>query len=86
MATPQSDNRSAERRARDEEIASEPQRPPLDLPPDAKATPVERHLEQRRRHPMAVVGIVENGAVRPVDPAVGLPEGARVIIVALQEG
>jgi hypothetical protein len=31
---------------------------------------------------MAIAGIVENGLVRPIDPAVKLPEHSRVIIVA----
>ena len=85
MLTPDPDNRSPDRRARDEQIASEPHRPPLDLPEGAEPAPVETHLEQRRHHPMAVVGIVEDGVVRPVDPAVKLPERARVIIVASDE-
>jgi hypothetical protein len=82
MTNPTIDERSPERRARDEQIAAEPQMPPLALPPDAPATPLETHLDRQRRHPVAVVGVVENGLVRPLDPAVKLPEGSRVIIVA----
>jgi hypothetical protein len=37
-----------------------------------------------RRRPVAVAGIVENGLVRPLDPAVKLPEHSRVIIVATE--
>ena len=59
--------------------------PPLELPPEAPATPVETHLDQQRRHPVAIVGVVENGLVRPIDPAVKLPEHSRVIIVASEE-
>ena len=81
MTTPNIDERSPERRARDEQIAAEPQMPPLELPPDASASPVENHLGRQRRHPVAVVGVVENGLVRPIDPAVKLPERSRVIIV-----
>jgi hypothetical protein len=43
---------------------------------------VEAHLNQPRRRPVAVAGVVENGLVRPLDPAVKLAEHARVIIVA----
>jgi hypothetical protein len=42
---------------------------------------METHLRKSRR-PVAVAGIVENGLIRPLDPAVRLPEHARVIIVA----
>ena len=55
---------------------------PLELPPDAAPASVEPHLSRLNRRPMAIAGIVENGVVRPVDPAVKLPEHARVIIVA----
>jgi hypothetical protein len=84
MTTPGIDPRSPERRARDEQIAAEPQLPPLNLPPDAPASSVEAHLERRRRRPLAVAGVVENGLVRPLDPDVKLPEHSRVIIVATE--
>lgn len=84
MTTTQDDHRSAERRARDERIAAEPQLPLLDLPAGAPSSPVEAHLS-RRRHPVAVVGVVENRLVRPLDPAVKLSERSRVIIVAPEE-
>jgi hypothetical protein len=45
-------------------------------------TPVESQLARLRRQPVAITGIVENGLVRPVDPAIKLPENSRVIIVA----
>ena len=76
------DQRSAERRARDDQIATEPQLAPPDLPAGSKPMPVEAHLARLRRQPVAITGIVENGLVRPVDPAVKLPEHSRVIIVA----
>ena len=86
MTTPEADRRSPERRARDEQIAAEPQMPPPELPPDASPLPVEAHLaRQQVRRPVAVVGVVENGLVRPLDPAVKLPERSRVIIVASEE-
>ncbi len=85
MTTPAMDERSPERRARDEQVAAEPRMPPLELPPEAPATPVETHLDRHRRHPVAVVGVVENGLVHPIDPAVKLPERSRVIIVASEE-
>ena len=81
MTSPDVDQRSPGRRARDEQVAAEPQLAPLELPPDASPSPVEAHLERRRR-PLAVVGVVENGLVRPLDPTVKLPERSRVIIVA----
>jgi hypothetical protein len=84
MTTPEIDQRSLARRARDEQIAAEPQLPPPPLPPDATPSPMESHLGRIRRRPVAVAGIVENGLVRPLDPAVKLAEHARVIIVAAE--
>lgn len=43
-----------------------------------------RSALRRSRRPVAVAGVVENGVVRPVDPAVRLTERARVIIVATE--
>jgi hypothetical protein len=83
MLTPAEDKRSAARRALDEQIASEPPLAPLDLPIDAPFSPVESHLGRRRR-PLAVAGVVENGLIRLLDPAVKLPEHSRVIIVTTE--
>jgi hypothetical protein len=85
MTTPEADDRSPGRRARDEQIAAEPQIAPRELPSDAPAAPVEAHLRGRRSRPLAVAGVVENGLVRPLDPAVKLPERSRVIIVASED-
>jgi hypothetical protein len=63
----------------DEEIANESQRVPPSVVGEAK--PLEAYLGRPRR-PVAIVGIVENGVVKPVDPTVKLPERSRVIIVA----
>ena len=82
MTIPNVDQRSPERRARDEQIAAEPPLAPLELPPDTAPSSMETHLGRLRRRPLAVMGIVENGLVRPLDPVVKLPEHARVIIVA----
>jgi hypothetical protein len=82
MPIPDVDKRSPGRRARDDKIAAEPPLAPLKLPADAPLGPVEAHLSQHRRRPVAVAGVVENGLVRPLDPAVKLAEHARVIIVA----
>ena len=82
MPKPEADARSVARRARDEQIAAEPRRVPLDLPKDAPTSPLEDLVHHKRRRPLAVAGIVENGLVRPLDPAVKLPEHARVIIVS----
>ena len=85
MSTPEPDKRSVGRRARDEQIAAEHHIAPLELPPDAPSSPVEAHLGQHRRRPIAVAGVVENGLVRPLDPAVKLAEHSRVIIVATEQ-
>jgi hypothetical protein len=82
MTTPAADQRSAERRARDEQIAAESPLPGPTLAPGAATAPVESHLARLRKQPLAITGIVENGLVRPLDPAVILPEHSRVIIVA----
>ena len=84
MTIPESDNRSNRCRALDEQIAAEPKMPPLELPPNSFSSSVETHLAQRRRRPLAVAGVVENGLVRPLDPTVKLPELSRVIIVAAE--
>ena len=82
--TPSADDRSAARRALDEQIAGELPLPPLPLPLGAPARPVEEDLARHKRRPLAVAGIVENGLVRPLDPAVKLPELSHVIIVAAE--
>jgi hypothetical protein len=79
-----SDPRNSERRTIDERVAAEPHLPPPQLPVDAPALPVETFLGRRNRRPVAVEGVVENGVVRPVDPAVKLLEHSRVIIVATE--
>lgn len=79
---PTADQRSADRRARDEGIAAEPQLPPPNIPPSAVPMPIETHLARIRQQPQAIRGIVENGVIRPLDPAVKLPERSRVIIIA----
>ena len=85
MTTPEVDQRSPGRRARDEQIAAETQMAPLGVPPDAAWSSVEAHLGRPRRRPLAVAGVVENGLVRPLDPTVKLPEHSRVIIVASEQ-
>lgn len=84
MTTPEMDRRSPERRGRDEQIAAEAQMVQPELPLDAIAVPVESHLARLRGRPVAVAGIVENGLIRPLDPAVKLAEHSRVIIVAAE--
>lgn len=84
MSKPEADNRSPDQRASDERIASEPKRDPLDIPPGIKAKPLETHLRNLHRRPLALAGIVENGLVRPLDSNVKLPENARVIIIAAE--
>ncbi len=82
MAVSGIDSRSPERKARDEQIAAEPPLPHPQLSSAAVPLPVEAHLARLRRRPVAVAGVVENGLVRPLDPAVKLQEHSRVIIVA----
>jgi hypothetical protein len=82
MTGPQVDQRTPERRAQDEEIASDTKMPPLALPPDCTPSSMEAHLGRRLRRLLAVAGVVENGLVRPLDPGVKLAEHSRVIIVA----
>jgi hypothetical protein len=84
MITPEADQRSPDRLALDEQIAAEPQLPPLNLPPGAVPSSMESHLRKPRRRPLAVAGIVENGLVRPLDPTVKLTEHTRVIIVTAE--
>jgi hypothetical protein len=74
------DTRSPKRKAADEQIAAEPPLAPPDLPAGTRPRAVESFLPSRK--PVAVLGVVENGLVRPLDPAVILPERAKVIIVA----
>lgn len=81
MSVQKNDSRTPARRTLDEEIAAEPRLAPLDLPADTPTAPVEAFLGKRVARPVAVVGVVENGLVRPLDPAVKLPEHSRVIIV-----
>ena len=82
MPATQADSRSPGRRAQDEALAASPHLPPPELPADAVPAPVEIHLGNRQRHPLALAGIVENGRVRLLDSAVKLPEHSRVIVVA----
>lgn len=84
MSTSSKDERSVERRKRDEQIAAEPRLAPPKLRAEPTASPVESILARTNRRPLAVEGVVENGLVRPLDPTVTLPESARVIIVATQ--
>ena len=74
------DTRSDHRKALDEAIAFEPKRPLPPIPPGTVPRPLEHVLHQPK--PIAVYGVVENGLVRPLDPAVPLVEGQRVIIVS----
>ena len=74
------DHRSAERIARDEQIASDAPLTPPKLISSAMPQPMEMHRTPRR--PLAVAGVVENGLIRVLDASVHLPERSRVIIVA----
>jgi hypothetical protein len=80
MPATEPDLRSERRKALDEHLASEPHLPHPDIPPGEQPRSLEKLLPQRR--PVAVVGVVENGLVRLLDPRVTLPEHSRVIVVA----
>jgi hypothetical protein len=80
MPIPEPDLRSERRKTLDEQLASEPHLPLPEIPPGDQPRPLETHLRPRR--PVAVVGVVENGLVRVLDPLVRLPEHSRVIVVA----
>jgi hypothetical protein len=80
MPTTEPDLRSERRKALDEQLASEPHLPHPDIPPGEQPRPLKELLRHRR--PVAVVGVVENGLVRLLDPQVTLPEHSRVIVVA----
>jgi hypothetical protein len=84
MIRPKPDDRSDAQREIDERIASEAPLSPPEITPGTVPLPLEAVLRGRSGHPFAVAGIVENGLVKPLDPAVRLPEHARVIIVAAQ--
>ena len=86
MPSPQPDQRSDRRKFLDEQVSAEPPLPPPNLAADLQPMPVEEHLRRRRRRPLAVMGVVENGLVRPLDPQVKLPERAQVIIVSSEPG
>jgi hypothetical protein len=79
MIVPQEDTRTDARRRSDDQIAAEPPLPPANVGGEPK--PMEARLGRPRR-PVAIVGVVENGLIRPLDPTVTLPERSRVIIVA----
>ena len=85
MPTAEMDKRNAACRGRDEQIAAERLLAQPELPAGAPASRVEAHLRQTTRRPVAVAGVVENGLVRPLDPAVRMAEHARVIIVTSEQ-
>ena len=80
MASTTSDNRSPQRIAQDEQLAAAPH---LAAQSSGRriAQPMESLLRRRRR-PVALEGIVENGVVRLLDATVKLPDHSRVIVVA----
>jgi hypothetical protein len=84
MIAPSPDDRSPQRKALDEQIAAEPPIAWPEVQASANPVPIETLMASRRR-PIAVAGVVENGLVRPLDPAVRLAERARVIIVASED-
>lgn len=86
MPVPDPDRRSERRRLLDEQIAAEPQLPPPDLAPGSTPRPLEAYLAHRQCRPVAAMGIVENGLIRPLDPQFKLAERTRVIILSSEPG
>ena len=84
MSKAETDTRSAERKLKDEQISAEPQLSPPVLNADASPQPVESHLKRLQKRPVALMGIVENGLVRPLDPSVKFAEQSRVIIISTE--
>lgn len=85
MAVIEPDTRSEWRKRRDEEIAAEAESEgfvafPDDIP-RGTPKPLSEHLNSLRRRPRALVGVVENGMIRLLDP-VTLPEHSHVVVVA----
>jgi len=80
MPMPPPDMRTEHRKALDEQLASESSLPHPDIAPGEQPRPIEAHIRHRR--PVAIVGVVENGMVRLLDPQMRLPEQSRVIVVA----
>jgi hypothetical protein len=80
MPTPQPDTRSERRKAFDEQLASESHLPHPNIRAGEQPRPIDDHIRHRR--PVAIVGVVENGMVRLLDPHMTLPEQSRVIVVA----
>ena len=80
MRVPEADTRGPQRRALDEQIAAEVEAERLIPPPESIPLPVEAFM---RSPSTAMVGIVENGVIRPLNPNFNLPERSRVIIVAM---
>jgi hypothetical protein len=68
MTTPGDDHRSPRRRARDEEIAAEPQLASPEFPPDAVPSPVEAHLSAHARQLRAIL----DAADRRIDEGAGI--------------
>ena len=85
MPTTQPDTRTERRKALDEQLAAEPLLPIPATAPGERPRPLEEHLRSRR-HPVAVLGVVENGVIRLLDAHVKLPEQTRVIVVASDPG
>jgi hypothetical protein len=79
---PEKDTRSEDRKMRDEQAAAEAPKPRPLSHGAGDAKPMEAFLKaEDLPRPKAVVGVVEKGLVRPLDPGLQLPERCRVLIV-----
>lgn len=82
MIETQKDDRSEERRRLDEQVAGEPRKPRPPVAEGGKPKPMESFLRpEDLPKPKAIVGVVEDGVVRPLDAGLRLPEHGRVLIV-----
>ncbi len=74
MTRSETDQRTPERRALDEQIAAEPQLAPLDLPPDATSLSVEAYLGQQPARPGRRAWPMAPSPDPPADPPADPPE------------
>jgi hypothetical protein len=76
------DDRTEDQKQQDEQIASGPKNPRPELTSDVSPKPIEEFFAPEDiPSPKAIVGIVENGIVKPVDSSQPLKEHSKVLIV-----
>ena len=76
------DDRSKNQKIRDEQIASSPKNSRPKPASEASPKPIEEFLAPEDiPSPRAIVGIVEDGVVKPLDTSQALKEHSKVLIV-----